>query len=491
MKEEFKVRLNVMKVSSMEAFAGIRGGMNRNCKDVCFCRMLGANATFLQDLEKMDAALRSQAEQNRLFYVRIPELSVNIKPQEADYYSACYSDWAAVGRSSMTTKLFPEHELFAGVLGHACREVILKYNESGHPVNDSIEKNFLVKLMYWLDKFFAGRLPDWYPGISVKVVADNVYKGQEYLFFYLLALLGFDVLLLQSRGDIGEAFAGMELSEKNTLGPFSDISLPPAGCMAEEVGRDSRRDVSRKAVNTPDSECAGVQRENIVLRIPPRPDKRDCAVGRKPVPAGRADAGMDRKHNENRHMEKTYEELALLASSVVQIAIRDSMGNVLGTGSGIMIGTDGYILTNNHVASGGRVYSVRIEDDEQIYDTDEIIKYNPVLDLAVIRIHRKLAPLPIYRGPQKLVRGQRVVAIGSPLGLFNSVSDGIISGFRKIDNVDMIQFTAPISHGSSGGAVLNMYGEVIGISTAGIDSGQNINLAMGYECINLFVKGFV
>ena len=55
---------------------------------------------------------------------------------------------------------------------------------------------------------------------------------------------------------------------------------------------------------------------------------------------------------------------------------------------------------------------------------------------------------------------------------------------------DMFQFTAPNSHGSSGGAVLNMYGEVIGVSTAGIDEGQNINLAVGFEFINTFVKGF-
>ena len=83
------------------------------------------------------------------------------------------------------------------------------------------------------------------------------------------------------------------------------------------------------------------------------------------------------------------------------------------------------------------------------------------------------------------------MAIGSPLGLFNSVSDGFISGFRNINDVAMIQFTAPISHGSSGGAVLNMQGEVIGISTAGIDSGQNINLAIGYENIQLFTNGFM
>jgi len=110
--------------------------------------------------------------------------------------------------------------------------------------------------------------------------------------------------------------------------------------------------------------------------------------------------------------------------------------------------------------------------------------------LAIIRIDRRLAPLPVYNGTEKLVRGQKVVAIGSPLGLFNSVSDGIISGFRNIDGVDMIQFTAPISRGSSGGAVLNMFGEVIGISTAGFDYGQNINLAVGYEFINNFKRGF-
>ncbi len=188
--------------------------------------------------------------------------------------------------------------------------------------------------------------------------------------------------------------------------------------------------------------------------------------------------------------EKSFEELAQLASSVVMISIHGQNGEVIKTGSGIMIGREGYILTNSHVASGGNYYSVRIEDDDKEYLTNEVIKYNQLLDLAIIRIQRQLKPIPVYQGGRKLVRGQKVVAIGSPLGLFNSVSDGIISGFRVIDTVDMIQFTAPTSHGSSGGAVLNMQGEVIGISTAGIDAGQNINLAMGYECINMFIKGF-
>ena len=138
-----------------------------------------------------------------------------------------------------------------------------------------------------------------------------------------------------------------------------------------------------------------------------------------------------------------------------------------------------------------RSYSVNIEEDKNVYSTDEIVKYHTVLDLAVIRIRRKLDPLPVCSDEKGLVRGQKVVAIGSPLGFFNSVSDGIISGFRQFEDMDMIQFTAPISSGSSGGALLNMYGEVIRISTAGIDEGQNINLAVSYENINNFAKGFM
>ena len=174
------------------------------------------------------------------------------------------------------------------------------------------------------------------------------------------------------------------------------------------------------------------------------------------------------------------------------ISLHNRDGDIIGVGSGIMIGRSGYILTNNHVAKGAAYYSVKIENDDQVYYTSDIVKNNYMLDLAIIRIDRTLDPIPVYNGRKELVRGQRVVAIGSPLGLFNSVSDGIISGFRlKSDEVRMIQFTAPISNGSSGGAVLNMYGEVIGISTAGIDAGQNINLAIDYIYINDFIRGFV
>lgn len=226
--------------------------------------------------------------------------------------------------------------------------------------------------------------------------------------------------------------------------------------------------------------------EPVQVRIPPRAGQKRDSAGHNRVNSNAIQSNMDR----GARTELTFEQLAQLASSVVMIMVHDKKGEPFATGSGIMIGRKGYILTNNHVLSDGSYFSVRIENDDNSYRADQIIKYNQVLDLAVIRIDRSLVPLPIYKGPQKLVRGQKVVAIGSPLGLFNSVSDGIIAGFRVLDDVDMIQFTAPTSPGSSGGAVLNMYGEVIGISTAGAPGAQGINWAVGYEFINLFTQGF-
>lgn len=87
----------------------------------------------------------------------------------------------------------------------------------------------------------------------------------------------------------------------------------------------------------------------------------------------------------------------------------------------------------------------------------------------------------------KLVPGQRVVAIGDPLGLVNTVTDGIISNIRKQGSLTLIQTSAPITHGSSGGALLNMYGELIGITTAGIKGEGNLNFAVSSNDIKSFL----
>lgn len=259
----------------------------------------------------------------------------------------------------------------------------------------------------------------------------------------------------------------------------------------------------RKAKGKTEPAAAAVQGDNQPVRvtIPPHPARRPTPSPVAPpassvMPVQHRSASPEIRQSApapvsgGTRAELSFEQLAQLAPSVVMITVHDYSGEAFAGGSGIMIGRKGYILTNNHVLEDGSFFSVRIENDDQCYRTKEVIKYNQVLDLAVIRIDRALDPLPVYQGTG-LVRGQKVVAIGSPLGYFNSVSDGIISGIRVLDDVQMIQYTAPGAPGSSGGALLNMYGEVIGIVSASARGSQGINWAVGYEFINLFVQGFI
>lgn len=446
MEKTIRFRHNVMNVNSMAAFEGVRGGMNQNCKDVYFVRLVGVNDSLISDIEQMDGRMRKRMEEGGVVYRRILTLPGLTSPKDAAEYERYYHGWIQQQKKRAATRILKDSPEYLRLLGDGLKQVLDLYF-SDRFYNESMEKNFAVKLMFWHDRLLADLLTCWNGRISVKLVLSNIVKRQEYLFTFLLTLLGYDVLLIQSESDISEKEEALGLSEKIKLGNFSQVTLPK---------------MSPATVQKPVQIQRPVKAQNPVLASPPKETRQ----------------------------EKSFEQLALLASSVVLIGICDRKGEVIGTGSGIMIGRNGYILTNSHVASGGAFYSVRIEEDEKVYSTDELIKYHAVLDLAVLRIDRTLNPLSIYREGKSLVRGQKVVAIGSPLGLFNSVSDGIISGFRKIDGVDMIQFTAPTSHGSSGGALLNMYGEVIGISTAGFDNAQNINLAVGYESIIPFIKGF-
>ncbi len=485
-----KFRHNIMNVSTMNTFLNIKGGLNCECKDVYFVRAVGATPSLASEIEKNDAYLSGKMRPGLLYYKRITELPKQLLPETVSLYSELYDKWQSGGKTVLKLKTQASGE-FSEILSQAMVLTLEKFRIGKSGVSESMEKNFAVKLMWWLDSLCEELIKQWNLSCSVKIIADNMIKRQEYLFFYMLTLIGCDVLLVQSKADIAQSEEVLGLSEKFRLGDFSDMQIPPYKAVKAAVPEEKPSAVQRTPINAvhPNrpqprpSVQESVGRPSPVNIVHPNRSEPRSAPVREAVRPQTAASGQ--------RTEKTFEELAKLASSVVMIAICDVTGKAIGTGSGIMIGRDGYILTNNHVASGGRFYSVRIEDDENYYDTDEIIKYNPMLDLAIIRIQRKLDPIPVYNGKQGLARGQKVVAIGSPMGLFNSVSDGIISGFRTIRDVDMIQFTAPISHGSSGGAVLNMYGEVIGISTAGIDEGQNLNLAMGYECINDFIRGFI
>lgn len=460
---------NPIGINSLEEYKNLKGRFSNNVCEVYFFRGIGYSKDLISSLTVLDKYFSEEMQKGNLKYIRISSLGNLTIGADLDYYSSMCERWSGTGELRFRNILCSnEMEL---IIKEAYGKVVEKYKQCKAGVSETMIKNFATKLLYWIDNTVSMCLDNWSMGNNIKIIADNVIKEQEYLFYYMLTLLGMDVLLLQTEGDIkAESLKG--LSGVFNIGDFSSEKIPE---YKECVKKETRTVKKPKERQIPVVSVAGSEKKAEV--------KERARTGSTSKTGETTSRSRARK-------ELSSEELAKLASSIVMIGIHDKDGQIIGSGSGIMIGKDGYILTNNHVAAGGYFYSVRIEEEEKVYRTDEIIKYNGNLDMAIIRIDRKLKPLKIYNGREKLVRGQKVVAIGSPLGLFNSVSDGIISGFRRINDMDMIQFTAPISHGSSGGAVINMYGEVIGMSTAGLDDGQNINLAVGYEDLLNFAKGF-
>lgn len=479
---EIKYRHNIMIIHSLSTFARVKGGYNQGNRDVYFVRMLGGNATLPQEIQEVDTLLGAAMAKHQLFYQRIDHLPMDMNSEDQIYYLSCYDQWVESQYTNMQIRSTNNNPAFCQILGVALKTVEAAYDKLKPDNTTSMRRNFIMKLIRWTDFILLHSPIVWNERACMKIVAENVEKVQEYLFYYMLTLIGADVMLMQTKQDITLPHWLEVYAQKLVLGEYGTWNLPPYA--AADKQKEATVPEKRMDKTSPD------HHNNIHIMIPERNRKTKAAQNTTAVQTVSTHLRQSEDAGTIKHREKSFEELALLASSIVMITIHDQTGEPIGSGSGIMIGKDGYILTNYHVVRGGMFYSVQIEDDATVYRTDELIKYHSIEDLAIIHIDRQLTPLPIYHGNQHLVRGQKVVAIGSPLGLFNSVSDGIISGFRTIDTVDMMQFTAPISHGSSGGAVLNLFGEVIGISTAGIDQGQNINLAVLYKTILPFIRGF-
>jgi TolA-binding protein len=165
--------------------------------------------------------------------------------------------------------------------------------------------------------------------------------------------------------------------------------------------------------------------------------------------------------------EKIYEKTE---KSVVVVLAYDNKGNVY-QGSGVVIDSSGLIATNHHVCKDAS--KIEIKHYSKEIKNVQVYVFDAVKDILILKTG-DLSFSPITPGnSDNLKAGQRVYAVGSPEGYENSISEGIISGFRNDNNnVRLIQMTCPITDGSSGGAVLNSRGELIGLSVSGQHEGN-------------------
>ncbi len=158
--------------------------------------------------------------------------------------------------------------------------------------------------------------------------------------------------------------------------------------------------------------------------------------------------------------------------AVVSIRSSDSLG------TGFLVRRDGWIATNLHVIAGARELTVATTDKHE-YPVVDVLGIDEPRDLALVRIEAKdMSIVPL--GDSDLVRpGDTVVAIGHPLGLEDTVSNGLVSAVRAVDNsLSVLQISAPIAPGSSGGPLFSDKGEVIGVVTRYSTAGQNLNFGI-------------
>lgn len=162
--------------------------------------------------------------------------------------------------------------------------------------------------------------------------------------------------------------------------------------------------------------------------------------------------------------------------SVVILEMNDSNGQPLSLGSGFFV-ADSVIATNAHVIKGAYSGTAKLVGDTHKLPIAGTIAINYRNDLALLKVSADAPSLRLGPDTNPVV-GDKVYVVGNPLGLEGTFSEGIISGIRSVDTDSILQMTAPISPGSSGGPVMDATGAVIGVAEATFSEGQNLNLAV-------------
>lgn len=198
----------------------------------------------------------------------------------------------------------------------------------------------------------------------------------------------------------------------------------------------------------------------------------------KPTPtvhfAGQRQESVNVKPSTNFYVPENFVETAkLVTDGVVNITVksRSSYESISG-GSGVIISRDGYIITNNHVIDGGGKVEVTLSNNRNY--TAEIIGKDPKTDLALIKIEGDDFPTVRYADSDEVEVGEWVLAIGNPFNLTSTVTAGIVSAKGRNINIlrgiysieSFIQTDAVVNPGNSGGALVNMEGELVGINSA-------------------------
>ena len=173
--------------------------------------------------------------------------------------------------------------------------------------------------------------------------------------------------------------------------------------------------------------------------------------------------------------------------ATVLLVMEDANGQPLSLGSGFFV-RDGEIASNLHVVEGAASGYAKLVDQKAKYEVEGITAVDLKRDLVVLKVSGVRASTLTLGRSDSVQVGEAVYAVGNPKGLEGTFSQGIVSSIRDVGTDKILQITAPISPGSSGGPVLNGKGQVIGISVATFRGGQNLNFAIPSNYVRTLLK---
>ncbi len=266
-------------------------------------------------------------------------------------------------------------------------------------------------------------------------------------------------------------------------GELSEVHLSGGallrGAVVKETPDELFVDIGHTIVSIPRS---------AVLRV-----ERVAGAGAEPPAVGAAGRLYRRAE---RTAVSVRENVARVGQGVVLVKVPGALG------SGFLINEEGYVVTNAHVIEGEQNVSVTIFErtvegkglEKRVVEDVEILALNPTWDLALLRLPKKgLEGLPLEPVPfgdfGDLAAGEPVFAIGSPLGLERSVSEGIVSTKNRAHNGMLyVQTTAAINPGNSGGPLFNLKGEVVGVTTWGYLGTEGLNFAIPVSVVETFLE---
>lgn len=193
-------------------------------------------------------------------------------------------------------------------------------------------------------------------------------------------------------------------------------------------------------------------------------------------------------------------------SAVVGVTTLEDRGipsvsaQMTGLGSGVVVHSDGYILTNSHVVSNGNVSRIDVLFEDGSQKAGKLLWNDSLLDLAIVKVEGSQMDVAELGNSDLLQVGELAVAIGNPLGLEfqRTVTSGVISGLHRSVRMsqfsvmeDLIQTDASINNGNSGGPLLNSKGQVIGVNTAKVQGGEGLGFAIPINSVKPIIENII